>query len=105
MNKMGSVPAAGRAGVSVMPLFEDHRETVQLESWAPGASVEINASEGAELLVIEGGFATDKNETLRKESWLRIPLRERLKATAGPAGAKVWIKTRHLRFVDAPGAS
>lgn len=102
MNKMGSVPAADRDGVSVMPLFEDDRETVQLETWAAGAQVEVDAPEGAEFLVIEGGFTSNQGETLRKESWLRLPKGDKLIATAGDEGAKIWMKTRHLRFVEAP---
>ena len=102
MNKMSSVSAAGRNGVSVMPLFEDDRETVQLETWDAGAQIEIDATDGAEFLVIDGGFTSDQGETLRKESWLRIPKGDKLVAKAGANGAKVWMKTRHLRFVEPP---
>lgn len=102
MNKMGSVAAANRDGVSVMPLFEDDRETVQLESWSAGAQVEVDAPDGAEFIVLEGGFTSDKGETLRKESWLRLPKGDKLVAKAGINGAKVWMKTRHLRFVEPP---
>ncbi len=104
MNKMGSVPAAGRDGVTVMPLFEDDRETVQLETWSAGAQVEIDAPEGAEFLVIQGGFTSNQGEALRKESWLRVPKGDKLVAKAGSEGAKVWMKTRHLRFVEPPAA-
>ncbi len=102
MNKMGSVSAAEREGVSVMPLFEDDRETVQLETWSAGAEVEVKAPDGAEFLVIEGGFTSDQGEALRKESWLRVPRGDKLVAKAGADGAKVWMKTRHLRFVEPP---
>ena len=34
-----------------------------------------------------------------------IALGARLEATARPEGAKVWVKTRHLRFVDPPKAA
>ena len=34
-----------------------------------------------------------------------IALGARLEAKAGPEGAKVWVKTRHLRFVDPPKAA
>ena len=88
-------------GVSVMPLFEDARESVQLETWAPGAEVAIDLPEGGEFLVLAGGFETG-GEALRLHSWLRLPRGGRLDAVAGPDGAKVWMKTRHLRFADAP---
>jgi len=102
MNKMGSVSAANREGVSVMPLFEDDRETVQLETWAPGIQVKIDATQGAEIFVIDGTFTTDHKESLRQNSWLRLPQGEKLIAESGSSGAKVWIKTRHLRFIEAP---
>jgi len=102
MNKMGSVLAAERKGVSVMPLFEDERETVQVETWAAGAEVEIDAPSGAEFLVLDGSFTSNKDEVLRKESWLRLPKGDKLIAVAGSQGAKVWMKTRHLRFVEPP---
>ena len=102
MNKMGSVITAERKGVSIMPLFEDDRETVQVETWAAGAAVEIDAPEGAEFLVLDGSFTSDREEALRTESWLRIPKGDKLIAVAGTTGAKVWMKKRHLRFVDPP---
>jgi hypothetical protein len=101
MNKMGSVRDASRAGVAVMPLFEDTRETVQLETWDAGTKVEILMSDGAELLVLNGSF-TEGGDTLQAQSWMRIPRGARLDAVAGEHGAKVWIKTRHLRFIEAP---
>ena len=101
MNKMASVTPSGRAGVSVMPLFEDGRETVQVETWDAGAQVALDLPEGGEFLVLEGGFEAD-GETLGKHAWLRLPMGARLEAVAGPKGAKVWMKTRHLRFVEAP---
>jgi len=99
---MDSVPAAGRDGVSVMPSSKDDRETVQLETWASGAHVEVDAPDGAEFLGIDGGFTSDSGKTLRKESWLRVPEGDKLVAKAGDSGAKVWMKTRHLRFVVPP---
>lgn len=103
MNKMGSVREADRTGVSVMPLFRDERETVQVETWEPNASVTIDNPEGAELLVLEGGFQ-ESGDILRKHSWLRLPKGHKLVAMAQGEGATVWIKTRHLRYVDAPKA-
>jgi len=104
MNKMGSVPAANRPGVSVMPLFEDDRETVQLESWDANAKVNLDVPEGAELLVLEGTLK-ESGDDLRQHSWLRLPQGSKIEAIAGSEGAKVWIKTRHLRFVSAPKAA
>lgn len=103
-NKMGSVRDAARKGLSVMPLFEDARETVQIETWDPGAQITLDVPDGAEILVLEGDF-TEGDDVLRKHSWLRLPRGGKLTAIAGSDGAKVWVKTRHLRYVEAPKAS
>jgi quercetin dioxygenase-like cupin family protein len=101
MHKMGRVGDPTRPGVAVTPLFEDERETVQLEHWQPGAHVHLNCTDGAELLVLAGDF-TDTGERLDAMSWMRLPHGGRLAAIAGNQGAQVWIKQRHLRFVDRP---
>lgn len=101
MNKMGSILSAERPGVSIMPLFKDDRETVQLETWAPNAPIKMATPDGAELLVLDGGF-TEGDDNLRTQSWLRLPIGGQLDAKAGPNGAKAWIKSRHLPFVEAP---
>ncbi len=100
-NKMGSVPDANRSGISVMPLFQDDRETVQIEIWDPGAKIEVDAKEGAELFVLEGSLE-ESGDILRKHSWLRVPIGGHIGAAAGIDGAKVWMKTRHLRFINRP---
>lgn len=97
-NKMARIANACRPGVSVTPLFQDDRETVQIETWRTGIEVVVNMPGGAELLVLEGGFA-ESGEALRPQSWLRLPMGSQLRAIAGPQGATVWIKTGHLRFV------
>ena len=103
-NKMGSVRSADRAGISIMPLFEDARETVQIESWEPGAEVRLDVPDGAEFFVLSGAFE-EGGEHFRPQSWLRLPRGTRLDAKAGPNGARVWVKTRHLRHVAPPAAA
>jgi hypothetical protein len=100
-NKLGMVRPADRAGVAVAHLFEDERETVRMEQWDADARVLLDLPEGGELLVIAGGIA-EGGDTLSEQSWLRLPKGSRLDAKAGPKGARVWLKTRHLRFVSAP---
>jgi hypothetical protein len=100
-NKIGRVDDATRPGVAVTPLFEDERETVSLETWQPGTRLDAVMPDGAELLVLVGGFAEGADE-LRAWSWLRVPRGGRLAAVTGAQGATVWIKTRHLRLVQAP---
>lgn len=104
MNKMGKVRDSARPGVAVTPLFEDERETVQLENWEPDAHVQLTCADGAELFVLAGSF-TDSGDRLGVMSWMRLPRGGQLEAIAGKQGAQVWIKQRHLRFVGPPTAS
>ncbi len=101
MNTIKLVPSAERARVSIAPLFEDARETVQLEAWAADAKIALELPAGGEFLVLTGSF-TEAADVLREQSWLRVPMGGRLDATAGSEGARVWVKTRHLRFVAPP---
>jgi anti-sigma factor ChrR (cupin superfamily) len=100
-NKMALIGDPDRDGVKFTPLFRDQREDVRLEAWAPGARVPLQVEGGAELFVLEGGFE-EGCDRLREHSWLRIPLGESFCASAGQDGAKVWVKTGHLRFVEPP---
>jgi len=88
-----------RPGVKTNTLFQDSRETVRIEQWSATSEVTIDTSGGAELLVMDGGF-TDGNDELQKLSWLRLPMGRRFDATVGKSGARVWIKTGHLRFAE-----
>lgn len=88
-------PCSAREGVAVMPLFRYGDEDVRLESYMAHARVCIPVSGGIELLVLGGTLKVQGNE-LTTGSWLRLPADERFEADAGPAGAKVWIKTGHL---------
>lgn len=96
INKLGKVDERDREGVQASPLFKDEHEDVRFETWAPGAAVEVDASGGAEVFVLSGGFR-EGEDTLRKHSWLRVPVGGSLRATAGTDGAMVWVKTQHLR--------
>ena len=100
-NKMESLPVAGRPGVTAMPLFSDPRETVRLETWAPGATVLLDVPKGGEFLVLDGGF-TETGDSLKAGSWLRIPEGGRLDGVAGSDGAKLWMKLGHIPFASAP---
>jgi hypothetical protein len=56
---------AERAGVGLMPLFQDARENVRLESWAPDAEIVLPAPGGLELLVLDGGFTEAGKVSIR----------------------------------------
>ena len=89
------------AGQRTALLHEDSRETVRIWDLAPGAELEISEPGGLEALVLEGGM-TESGDSLRKGSWLRLPEGEALAARAGDRGARVWIKTGHLRHIAVP---
>ncbi len=107
INKMEAVRDATRPGVAIMPLFHDERETVRIETWDPDAAIEQPLPDGGEFLVLDGDFVEsgETNEHLRRHSWLRIPRGGKLTAKTGSSGARVWSKTRHLRFIDVPDAA
>lgn len=98
------VKAEGREGVSIKPLFKDDREDVRLEEWEAGQEIELQNDGGIEALVLEGDFK-EGSDYIQKHSWLRIPMGGTMKATAGEKGAKVWIKTGHLRYVNKESAA
>lgn len=100
--KIGAVPDRDRPGVAVTPLFKDSREDVRIETWEPGAVVILDAADGLELFVLAGGLE-EGGDSLREQSWLRLPPDSRSAATAGPEGARLWVKSGHLREVSAPG--
>lgn len=94
--RIGRIADPGRPDVEVSPLFEDARETVQLETIATGASVEIGDPGGFEMLVIDGALSID-GEEYEPQSWLRLPPGDHAILLAGPGPATTWVKRRHLR--------
>lgn len=103
MNASAGHPDPARAGVRVLPLFEDARETVTRETWDAGISHTLTATGGLELLVLSGSI-TEGDQTFSARDWLRVPDGADARLTAGPEGAEFWIKTDHLPFAVAPGA-
>ena len=93
--KLGSVEDRNREGVKVSPLFKDANEEVRVEYWDANTEVTLNTEGGAELLVLQGGFA-EGDDDLRQHSWLRLPDGYQINAVTGVNGAQVWIKTGHL---------
>ena len=93
------IALADRIGVGVIPLYDDAREDVRIEIWDPGAVTRASAPGGMEVFVLDGGFE-ERGEGFSRHSWLRVPAGDTLDAVAGAAGARVWIKSGHLRHVD-----
>ena len=100
-NKMAFVDVAGRDNVEIMPLFSDGREDVSLERWASGATIPLDAPDGMEVFVLEGGFA-EGHDDFAVHSWLRLPKSRATTVTVGAQGAKVWIKRDHLAQAPQP---
>lgn len=94
-DKMPYLPDPRRAGLEVMPLFQDGWESVRLERWAPNAEIDLVATGGMELLVLDGGFS-DESESFEPLSWLRLPPGATARASAHASGCRVWVKTGHL---------
>ncbi len=88
-------------GVATAQLHKDARETVTYHVLEADADFSVDATGGAELLMI-GGQMTANGETLRTESWLRVPEGGAFTGQAGADGAKVWVKTGHLPYAAAP---
>ncbi len=88
-------------GVACAKLHEDDREVVTYHTLEAGAPLISEAPSGIELLVIDGAITVD-GEVLGKHDWLRLPDGQELSALAGDGGAKIWMKTGHLRFAKAP---
>lgn len=102
INALEKLADINRPGVRISPLFEDAHEKVRIEQWEAGTSIELDTLGGAEMLVLEGSF--EENGVLfETHSWLRIPIGGHFLAKAGIAGARVWIKTGHLRHVSREG--
>lgn len=84
-----------RAGVQILALHHDEAEDVRLERWATRADIALELPSGGEFLVLEGSFA-EAGETFDVQSWLRLPVRSKLRVRAGPEGCVLWVKTGHL---------
>lgn len=76
-------------------LYRDAHEDVQVQSWAAGDQVELDASKGLEVFVIAGSFA-EAGEEFGTWDWLRLPPGSCSAAIVGEAGARVWVKSGHL---------
>ncbi|MEM7461721.1 MAG: cupin domain-containing protein [Pseudomonadota bacterium] len=85
-----------QSAIDVQPLFSDDREAVRVEHWKPNSKTEIDTPGGLELLVLEGSIS-ESGDQLEKWDWLRLPPGARMSAEAGANGAKVWIKSGHLK--------
>ncbi|MBT6093524.1 MAG: cupin [Rhodospirillaceae bacterium] len=95
-NKSFFIDAADRPGVAIMPLFQDARECVRLETWTADADIGVDTDGGLEVFVITGSFDFG-NRTFGPWDWLRLPPGGEEKLRSGLGGAKIYVKSGHLR--------
>lgn len=88
-------------GAARAELHRDAREVVSHLTLAPGAVLTEAVPGGIEVLVLDGAVR-EGSDHLTAWSWLRLPDGMALRATAGPEGARLWMKTGHLPFAQAP---
>jgi len=93
--------AAPVDGVATALLHRDAREVVTYHHLDAGAVLQSADLGGIEVLVMAGSV-TEGGEVLGKGAWLRLPVDAPLSAVAGAQGARVWMKTGHLRHVAPP---
>ncbi|WP_147111646.1 cupin domain-containing protein [Tateyamaria sp. syn59] len=96
MNTVKTEPDQKRVGVETAILFEDAQEHVALEVWQPDVTHQFHAPGGAEILILEGAVS-DGDTTLGPRDWMRLAPGSAATMTSGPAGARIWTKTGHLR--------
>jgi anti-sigma factor ChrR (cupin superfamily) len=94
-NQVALQSAADRPGVRLAKLYQDSHESVRIEHWAGAAQIALAAPGGIEVLVLEGSF-DEGGEQFLAQSWLRLPPGALLRATAGPDGCRVFVKSGHL---------
>jgi hypothetical protein len=80
-------------------LFDDGAKHVSIAALSPGQATTLHNPRGLELLVVSG-TATLGGETLAPQSWGRFPAGQDITITAGPAGARLWLKDAPLLHAD-----
>lgn len=75
-------------------LFDNGQECVRMERLLPGQRLTLDATSGAELLVVDGELANDVGR-FPARSWIRTPASSWVELEAGKA-TTVFIKTGHL---------
>ncbi|MEM7253565.1 MAG: cupin domain-containing protein [Pseudomonadota bacterium] len=96
-------PTPDQPSVHDAILFEDARETVRVERWAPGAARTVTVVGGLEILVLEGALKVGE-ATLERYGWLRAPDGDALELRAGNEPLRLWTKAGHLRDIRVPTA-
>ena len=94
-------PDPERPGISTHSLAHRDYEQVALEQWEPHTQSLTMAGGGFEILVLDGAISF-AGDTFGRHDWLRVPPGEAADLTAGPDGARLWIKRGHLTKIRVP---
>lgn len=98
-NAIQKVLHSHEKNATVIPLYNDPYEDVSIQYWKPNSTIQLPASDGLEVFVLSGSFGEGTDE-LNAQSWLRLPIGAALNALTGNDGAKVWLKSNHLKDVE-----
>ena len=101
LNTAPLTPDPERPGVSHHVLAYRDYEQVSLEHWNRDAAASLSDEGGTEMLLLDGEL-TSEGESYGKHDWVRLPPGESALFTAGPSGARIWIKRGHLREIRLP---
>lgn len=80
---------------SIRPLFSSDAEQVSLQRVDAGRALGLEATGGAELLVLAGAIVADDG-VYEAGTWIRLPAGDRPQWQAGPEGVTFYSKTGHL---------
>ena len=82
-------------GHSLMPLFENERETVKLEKLAPGSQLElITKDKRLEILILDG-LVELEGKSLGKSTWIRLPIESKA-VMKTKSGCRFWSKRGNI---------
>lgn len=98
---MAGAAVAVAPGLRVATLHRDQREHVTHTIADAGTALGADGAGGTEILVLEGAVIT-RDGTWPEGTWARLPDGAPWAATAGPDGARVWMKNGHLPHARAP---
>lgn len=97
-------PEEANGGVACTMLHRHRDEVVALESWTAGIRRSLGEAGGLEILVLDGAIVAD-GERFGRHDWLRLAPGESAEVSAGPEGARLWVKRGHLLDIIVPSGA
>ena len=87
-------------GARSATIYRDDVEEVSLYELDGHVSIDLDSRAGLELFVLAGGVRHEEAGQLSVHGWLRSPVGSGVQVSAGPEGARLWIKQGHLADID-----